>query len=111
MGALALQVLNHLSYRNVIAVTSSKYYDQWLWRLGAATTSDYKESNIAGRILTGINAKGDPRVPFIFDCIASLWATVDPLRKIAERGSRVAIHLPVIVHDTIGPRLQSMSRM
>lgn len=39
------------------------------------------------------------RTPFILDCIGSLEGSLAPLKRIARRGDRVAVMLPVIVRD------------
>lgn len=38
-------------------------------------------------------------MPFVFDCIGSQKGSLAPIAKIAQKGSRVAVLLPVIVRD------------
>lgn len=99
VGTFAVQVLRHWGYRNVLAVASAKHHDH-LKSLGAAASFDYADADVTDRILAHVGEKGaGPRIPFIVDCIGLLHATVEPLTRIAEAGSRVAILLPVIVRD------------
>ncbi|MBE3045577.1 zinc-binding alcohol dehydrogenase family protein, partial [Candidatus Bathyarchaeota archaeon] len=99
VGTFALQVLRHWGYRNVLAVASARHH-AYLRGLGAAATFDYAEGDVTDKILAHVGEKGaGPRIPFIFDCIGLLSATVEPLTRVAETGSRVAILLPVIVRD------------
>lgn len=99
VGMFALQVLRHWGYKNLLAVASSKHHD-YLKSLGAAATFDYTESDVTDKILAHLGEKGDgPRIPFLFDCIGSYNGTLEPLTRVADSGSTLAILLPVIVRD------------
>lgn len=105
VGLYALQVLRLWGYtktRQVIGVASARHHAE-LKRLGATACVDYKDPDAAENILTlaGKNATNEPRIPLIVDCIGSREGTLRPLTKIAEKGSKVAIMLPVInIHSS-----------
>ncbi|PKS06124.1 hypothetical protein jhhlp_007441 [Lomentospora prolificans] len=99
VGIFAVQVLKHWGYKRILAVASSKHH-AWLRELGATATFDYRASDVVERILATEEKKPTgPRIPFIYDCIGSLWNSIEPIRQVAEVGTRVAILLPVIVRD------------
>ncbi|GAB1311329.1 Enoyl reductase (ER) domain-containing protein [Madurella fahalii] len=106
VGMYVLQVLRHWGYRNVLGVASAKHH-ALLKGLGAKECFDYREPGVVERILEYVDRaaaagaaegkKSDgPKVPFIVDCIGSREGTLRPLSKIAERGSKVAVMMPVI---------------
>jgi len=105
VGMYAVQVLKHWGYRQVIAVASGKHHDH-LKSMGAAACFDYQKPNVVERILEYVENRpptvaSGPKLPLILDCIASRDGTLKPLTKLAERGTKVAILLPVInVHAT-----------
>ncbi|KAH8775673.1 hypothetical protein F5883DRAFT_546589 [Diaporthe sp. PMI_573] len=90
VGQYTLQVLKHWGYRNVLAVASAKHHDS-LKELGATAVFDYNNEDAVKSLSSG------PHIPYIIDCIGSLEGTLTPLSKIAGRGSKVAVMLPVIV--------------
>lgn len=94
VGQYALQVLTHFGYRNLIATASSQHHGL-LKTYGATATFNYRDADVVQRIL----ASTPHGIPFILDCIGSLYGSVAPLTKIASSGSKVAILLPVIVRD------------
>lgn len=99
VGMFALQVLRHWGYKNIIAVASSRHHAH-LKDLGATATFDYGDGDVTDKILAYVGDNGAaPRVPFILDCIGILHGTLEPISRVAESGSRVAILLPVIVRD------------
>lgn len=99
VGMYALQVLRHWGYENVIAVASARHHAH-LRDLGATATFDYGDGDVPDQILAYVGDKGGaPRVPFILDCIGLLHGTLEPISRVAETGTRVAILLPVIVRD------------
>lgn len=107
VGLYTVQVLRIWGYgARVIAVASRKHHDE-LKRLGARDCVDYNDRGVVEEILAladGIKKsdEGEPRIPLILDCIGSREGSLRPLTKIAERGSKVAIMLPVInVHSSI----------
>ncbi|KAL2199606.1 chaperonin 10-like protein [Corynascus similis CBS 632.67] len=108
VGMYIVQVLRHWGYRHVLAVAAGKHHEV-LKELGARQCFDYREGDVVGKVLgyleelekTENNKEGRPRVPYIVDCIGSKEGTLRPLTRIADKGSRVAIMLPVInVHAT-----------
>ncbi|KAK0375322.1 zinc-binding dehydrogenase [Colletotrichum limetticola] len=95
VGVYAVQVLRHWGYRNVLAVASEKHHAQ-LRAMGARETFSYRDADVVEKILGTVGERG---VPFVLDCIGSVEGTLRPLTKIAGRGTKVAVMLPVIVRD------------
>ncbi|EXF77472.1 zinc-binding dehydrogenase [Colletotrichum fioriniae PJ7] len=95
VGVYAVQVLRHWGYRNILAVASEKHHAQ-LKEMGARRTFSYRDAGVVEKIL---GAVGEGGVPFVLDCIGSVEGTLRPLTKIAGRGTKVAVMLPVIVRD------------
>jgi len=56
---------------------------------------DYRERDVVEQILEAANGN----VPFVLDCIGSKYGSLAPIAKIAKKGAKVAILLPVIVKD------------
>lgn len=90
VGQYTLQVLKHWGYRNVLAVASAKHHSS-LKGLGATAVFDYNDEDSVKSLSSG------PYIPYIIDCIGSLEGTVRPLTRIAQKGTKVAIMLPVVV--------------
>lgn len=93
-GQYALQVLKHYGYRNLLATASPQNYDL-LRSYGATQVFNYRDTDVVQQI----QAAAPEGIPFIIDNIGSLHGTIAPLTRIAKNGSRVAILLPVIIHD------------
>ncbi|KAF4978030.1 hypothetical protein FZEAL_5537 [Fusarium zealandicum] len=98
VGIFAVQVFRHWGYKNILAVSSGKHHD-YLRSIGAEETFDYRKDDVVGRIVKYASDRTAPRLPYIVDCIGSLEGTLKPLSKIAQRGSTVAVMLPVILKD------------
>jgi NADPH:quinone reductase-like Zn-dependent oxidoreductase len=98
VGIFAIQVLRHWGYTKVLAVSSGKHH-KYLKSLGATECFDYTKPDVVNAILDYVKDEEEPKVPYILDCIGSLHGTLEPLAKIAQKGSRVAVMLPVIVKD------------
>lgn len=102
VGIYAVQVLRHWGYRQVLAVSSGRHHE-YLRRVGATACFDYTKPDVVQSILAYArengSGAGEPQVPYILDCIGSLEGTLRPLTSIAQRGSRVAVMLPVILKD------------
>ncbi|KAK4199571.1 chaperonin 10-like protein [Triangularia verruculosa] len=113
VGLYTIQVLKYWGYTNVIAVASGKHHEE-LRRLGARVCFDYRNSRVLEEIERYLDKEdgsrqGGPivgaRIPYFVDCIGSRDGTLRPLSEIAERGSKVAVMLPVInVHAAEGRR-------
>jgi threonine dehydrogenase-like Zn-dependent dehydrogenase len=88
--------LKYYGYTNLLA-TASLHHHEYLKSLGAREVFDYRQHDAPARILA---AAGSAGVPFILDCIGSKNGSLAPLAKIAGKGSRVAVLLPVIVKDS-----------
>ncbi|KAK4189702.1 chaperonin 10-like protein [Podospora australis] len=96
VGLYTVQVLRHWGYKNVLAVASGKHHAD-LEKLGAAACFDYTKADVVERILAHTpSSSAGPKVPLIIDCIGSTEGTLWPLSKIAEKGSVVAVMLPII---------------
>ncbi|KAK5989211.1 hypothetical protein PT974_10713 [Cladobotryum mycophilum] len=100
VGIFAIQVFRHWGYTNILAVASGKH-EEYLKGLGAKTFFDYTKPRVVERILESVAspAEDQPKIPYLLDCIGSVRGTLEPLTKIAQHGSRVAVMLPVIVKD------------
>ncbi|KAK0671416.1 chaperonin 10-like protein [Cercophora samala] len=97
VGLYVVQVLKHWGYDHVVAVASGKHHEE-LRRLGARVCFDYRNPGVVGEIGRYLDREGGagPRIPYFVDCIGSRDGTLKPLSEIAERGSKVAVMLPVI---------------
>ena len=95
VGQYAIQILRYYGFRNILA-TASKRHTNYLKGLGANHVFDYNEAGVEEAI---VHAQADKAIPYMIDCIGSLDGSVRPLSKIATKGSKVAIMLPVIVRD------------
>ncbi|GKT63483.1 zinc-binding dehydrogenase [Colletotrichum tofieldiae] len=95
VGVYAVQVLRYWGYRNVLAVASEKHH-AYLREIGAKATFSYRDADVVEKILKFVGREG---VPLVLDCIGSVQGTLRPLTKIARKGTKVAIMLPVIVRD------------
>ena len=93
VGMYALQILKWYGYGNLIA-TASKRHHGMLKGFGARVCFDYNDKGVVEEI-----RKAEPKILRILDCIGSQAGSLAPLAKIAERGSKVAVLLPVIVMD------------
>ncbi|KAF7506987.1 hypothetical protein GJ744_011011 [Endocarpon pusillum] len=100
VGQYALQILKYFGYRHLLTTASKKHHDL-LKSFGATRCFDYRDPNVTKSILHSIpnTEKGKAKVPFILDCIGSKEGSVAPLAQLAQRGTRVAILLPVIIRD------------
>jgi NADPH:quinone reductase-like Zn-dependent oxidoreductase len=98
VGIYAVQVFRHWGFKNIIAVASEKQHE-YLRSIGATETFDYRKQDVVDKILHFTSNRTEPKLPYIIDCIGSLEGTLQPLSKIAQRGSTVAVMLPVILKD------------
>ncbi|ERF76390.1 hypothetical protein EPUS_06948 [Endocarpon pusillum Z07020] len=100
VGQYTLQVLKYFGYGNLLTTASEKHHDL-LKSFGATRCFDYRNSNVPKLILDSIpdTKDGKAKVPFILDCIGSKDGSVAPLAQIAEKGTKVAILLPIIIRD------------
>ncbi|KAL2061822.1 hypothetical protein VTL71DRAFT_7200, partial [Oculimacula yallundae] len=94
VGQFALQILKYYGYTNLLT-TSSVAHHALLREFGAISTFDYRSPDITSEILSSVSGN----IPLIFDCIGSKSGSLAPLSRIAKRGAKVAILLPVIVKD------------
>ncbi|KAK7990562.1 hypothetical protein PG990_014842 [Apiospora arundinis] len=104
VGQSALQVLRWYGYRHILA-TASPAHHEYLRGLGATECFDYRDASVlaaASRMHEkgGKKSDGAPEtIPFIIDCIGSRDGSLGPIlqQKLAQRGSIVAVMLPVIL--------------
>ena len=70
--------------------------------LGATEAFDYRSPSVTSDILElcSPTRTEEPAVPLILDCIGSLKGTIEPITKIAQSGTKVAVLLPIIVKDS-----------
>jgi threonine dehydrogenase-like Zn-dependent dehydrogenase len=94
VGQYALQILRHWGYKNLLA-TASKPHHELLKSFGARAVFDYRDPDVVKQIVDA--ASGNVR--FVLDCIGSKFGSLQPIAKIARKGARVAVLLPVIVRD------------
>lgn len=93
VGTYMLQVLRHWGYTRLLAVASARNHDK-LREFGASVCFDYADEDVCEQIIAA-----EPNIPYIVDCIGSMDKTLRPLTKIARRGAKVAVMMPVIVRD------------
>ncbi|PSN62264.1 GroES-like protein [Corynespora cassiicola Philippines] len=93
VGQFAIQILKCYGHANILT-TASKKHHQKLLALGAKAAFDYSAPDVVGEI-----SQAGP-VPFILDCIGSQKGSMAPLSRIATKGAKVAVLLPVIVRDS-----------
>jgi NADPH:quinone reductase-like Zn-dependent oxidoreductase len=102
-GQQSLQVLKYYGYCHLIATASTVHHD-YLRDLGATEVVDYKDPKVAELILeAAAKARGDkrPLLPMVIDCIGSQKGSLEAIAKVAQKGSTVAVMLPVIlIHAT-----------
>ena len=96
-GQYALQVLTHWGYRNLLT-TASPTHHAYLRSLGAAQVFDYRDPDVSEHILQAVE-KQHPAIPFVLDCIGSKSGSLAQIARIAQKGTRVAVLLPVILKD------------
>jgi len=89
----------------------------YLESLGAKYVYDYKDPDVMlefeddyiGCRVPGIDQdprNPSPMIPFILDCIGSKEGSLTPIAKLAKKGAKVAVLLPVILRDatdTVAP--------
>jgi threonine dehydrogenase-like Zn-dependent dehydrogenase len=96
VGQFAIQILHYYGYKNILATASRKHHEK-LRSLGAQEIFDYNDPKAVSSILRASDGKS---IPFVLDCIGSQNGSIAPIAKIAKKGTRVAILLPVIVRDS-----------
>lgn len=101
VGQYAIQILHWYGYQHVLATASQAHHDK-LKEYGAAQCFDYRSSDVTKAIpdFISLQSGGARKVKYILDCIGSKSGTLEPISKIAESGTVVAIMLPVIVVDS-----------
>ena len=100
-------MLSYYEYCNLMATASASYH-QLLQSFGASKVFDYKHADVAAQILAFAKSLDStrPAISFVLDCTWSKSGTLAPISKIAQKGSKVVVLLPVIVKhasDTVVP--------
>lgn len=96
-GMYAIQLLKYFGYKNIITTASQPHHSK-LESYGAKRCFDYREEDVENAIIQYTSSQDKP-LQFIFDCIGSLSNSMNPIRRLAKSGTRVAILLPVVVKD------------
>jgi NADPH:quinone reductase-like Zn-dependent oxidoreductase len=94
VGTYAIQILHYFGYKDIIATASKKHHG-YLKELGATSVVDYNDADVVQRVKNLAGGK----VQFIMDCIGSINGTLKPIVQIADKGTIVAVMLPVILKD------------
>jgi NADPH:quinone reductase-like Zn-dependent oxidoreductase len=94
VGQYAIQILSYYGYKRILTAASRKHHEL-LKGLGASDLIDYQDSDAVEQI----RGLADGQITRVLDCIGSLRGSIQPISKLAERGTIVAIMLPVIVVD------------
>ncbi|KAK6211541.1 zinc-binding dehydrogenase [Colletotrichum tabaci] len=95
VGMYAIEVFRHWGYRNLVVVASPRHHE-YLRSLGATVCFDYRDARVVQRIREYLGPAG---VPYVIDCIGHLTGSLKPITQLAERGTKVAVMLPVIIKD------------
>ncbi|KAJ0326944.1 hypothetical protein COL5a_006500 [Colletotrichum fioriniae] len=64
--------------------------------VGATACFDYRDKHVVQSIQEHLGPKG---VPYIIDCIGHLSGSLGPITHLADRGTKVAVMLPVVIKD------------
>lgn len=96
VGQFAIQILRHYGYTNILATASHKHHEK-LHNLGAKELFDYNDPDIVAFLS---NIGGNAGIPLVLDCIGSKFKSIAPIARIAKKGAKVAVLLPVIVRDS-----------
>ncbi|KAH8728564.1 chaperonin 10-like protein [Phaeosphaeriaceae sp. PMI808] len=96
VGQFAIQILKYYGHEKIWATASLPNHEK-LRSMGAERVFDYRNTEVVAALLEAGGAGGIPRV---FDCIGSKFGSLAPISKIAKRGAKVAVLLPVIVRDS-----------
>jgi len=100
VGQYALQILRYYGYHNLLTTASKKHHSN-LKSLGAMEVFDYNDSDVVEQIIRACSSgRSQPTIPLILDCIGSQPGSIQPLSKIAQKGAKVAVLLPVVVKDS-----------
>ncbi|GKT93848.1 LOW QUALITY PROTEIN: zinc-binding dehydrogenase [Colletotrichum tofieldiae] len=95
VGMYSIEVFRHWGYKNLVVVASGKHHE-YLKSLGATTCFDYRDKDVVERIQKHLGPKG---VPYVIDCIGHLSGSLKPITQLADRGTKVAVMLPVVIKD------------
>lgn len=99
VGQQAIQVLKYYGYRYLIGTASPTHHD-YLRDLGAYEVFDYKDHKVVELLSDAakkIRGDAKPAIPMVIDCIGSQEGSLKAIAQVAQRGTRVAIMLPVIL--------------
>ncbi|KAI1099939.1 GroES-like protein [Jackrogersella minutella] len=95
VGQLTIQVLKFYGYRHLIATASAQHHE-YLKQMGAEECFDYRSPTVVDDLIA--YRQGDtPAYSLVVDCIGSQAGSLEPLSKVAQSGTTVAIMLPIIL--------------
>ncbi|KZL82997.1 zinc-binding dehydrogenase [Colletotrichum incanum] len=95
VGMYSIEVFRHWGYKNLVVVASGKHHE-YLRSLGATACFDYRNKHVVEKIQKHLGPKG---VPYVIDCVGHLSGSLKPIIQLAERGTKVAVMLPVVIKD------------
>ncbi|KAK1724449.1 zinc-binding dehydrogenase [Colletotrichum acutatum] len=95
VGMYSIEVFRHWGYKNLMVVASRKHHE-YLTSLGATACFDYRDKHVVQSIQDHLGPKG---VPYVIDCIGHLSGSLGPITHLADRGTKVAVMLPVVIKD------------
>ncbi|TLD15159.1 hypothetical protein PspLS_10661 [Pyricularia sp. CBS 133598] len=99
VGQFTLEVLKFYGYRHILA-TASPGHHGYLRELGATECFDYRDPGVTEALMEAgrrIRGGAKPTIPMVVDCIGSVSGTLEHISRVAEKGSTVAVMLPVIL--------------
>lgn len=101
VGQYALQILKWYGYKKVLT-TAGEVHHKKLEQYGAVKCFDYRDSGVEKEITEAVSSGGQnsgPSIAYILDCIGNLQGSVLPISKLAQKGAKVAILLPIVIRD------------
>ncbi|KAI1452461.1 GroES-like protein [Annulohypoxylon moriforme] len=96
VGQLTIAVLKFYGYRHIVATASPRHHG-FLKSKGAEEVFDYRSPTVVDDLLKTSQQGDAPIFPLIVDCIGSQVGSIDALSKIVQKGTTIAIMLPVIL--------------
>jgi NADPH:quinone reductase-like Zn-dependent oxidoreductase len=99
VGQFVIQILSWYGYRNILATASAAHHNK-LQGYGVLKAFDYRSGDVTKAISDFVSAAGEnKKLRFVIDCIGSQSGSVQPVSRLAQDHTVVAIMLPVIIID------------
>ncbi|KAF5502810.1 Uncharacterized protein CGCA056_v014090 [Colletotrichum aenigma] len=95
VGMYSIEVFRHWGYKNLVVVSSKKHHE-YLKSLGATVCFDYRDKHVVDEIREYLGPQG---VPYVIDCIGHLTGSLRHITKLADKDTKVAVMLPVVISD------------